>query len=179
MSDYTNLISAGVAAFMAGGFALLGAWINNRSNNFRLDNQLRHESSKLKSNLIISRGEELYFLIIKWKKMVLNTDHQEMFVARGYKTREQVDAESNNDVSVDYDRMETIMSIYFPELMDAFDLARKCRMPAFEMTLGLSGEGLSGSEKVDLILKCQKEFINEMGKLLSKLKFDMSKSINI
>jgi len=179
MSDYTNLISAGIAAFMAGGFTLLGAWMNNKSNNSRLDSQLRHENIKLKSNLIISRGEELYFLIIKWKKMVLHTDHQEMHIARNFKTREQVDAESDNEGSVDYDRMETIMNIYFPDLMDVFNLARGCRMPVVEMSLGLYERELSASEKVELILKCQREFINEMGRLLAKLKSDMSESINI
>ncbi len=58
----TALASAGVGAAVA----LLGVFLTNRSNTARLKIQLEHESRQRNTQLLRSRGEELYELSDKW-----------------------------------------------------------------------------------------------------------------
>lgn len=176
MSDYIGLIQVVCGAFLAGGFALFGAWLNNRSNNIRLSMQLAHETKKAKSNLMIDRGEELYLLMVKWRKMVNSIDSDEMQVVRKFITREQFnERQLSSDRKPDFDRMETLMSIYFPDIMSLFDESRQMRTPINNITFELDGsEKLTESEKVAIILDCGRKFSKKMDEVLTKIKSDLS-----
>lgn len=143
--------------------------------------QLGHETKKAKSNLMIDRGEELYLLMVKWRKMVNSIDSDVMQVVRKFITREQFnERQFSSDRKPDFDRMETLMSIYFPDLISLFDESRKIRTPINNITFDINGsEKLTESEKVAIILDCGRNFSKKMDEVLSKIKSDLSPFVGI
>lgn len=176
MTNYISLIQVVCGAFLAGGFALFGAWLNNRSNNIRLTMQLTHETTKAKSNLMIDRGEELFLLLVKWRKMVNSIDNYELQVVRKIITRAQFNEKTAvSDLKTDFDRMETLMSLYFPNITIMFNEAREIRSPINDIMFDFKNSAnLSENEKCNIILKCSSAFSKKMDEVLSKIKSDLS-----
>lgn len=133
----TAVIAAGSAlssALIAGGFALLGAWLNNRQNFQRQKQIFEHENQKENRKNLTEKGEELYVLLSKWSKNVSIYQLNLMHVANGNLTRNQVnEMVINQKVDYDFDRVGCLLEIYFPELKSAYKNVDKARNRAVKI----------------------------------------------
>lgn len=138
--------------------------------------QLAHETTKAKSNLMIDRGEELFLLLVKWRKMVNSIDNYELQVVRKIITRAQFnEKQAASDLKPDFDRLETLMSLYFPDITTMFDEAREIRSPINEIMFDFNNsDKLSEKDKCNIILECSSQFSKKMDAVLSKIKSDLS-----
>lgn len=126
--------SALSSAFIAGGFALLGAWLNNRQNFQRQKQVFEHESQKESRKHFTDKGEELYILLLKWGQGVSIYQLNLMQVASGILTKDQVnEMVINTKVDYDYNRMKCLLEIYFPELKSMYKNVDEARNKAVEI----------------------------------------------
>lgn len=142
------------SALIAGGFALLGAWLNNKQNNDRLFNQMQHDIGKENRKIFIEKGEELYISINNWSGQA-----QAHFLAEGKFVKGGITKEQMRSLLVDYpihevfSRVETLISLYFPELYEKFNAARGFRSQAYSAIDSYETNRLDNSEASKAIVK--------------------------
>ncbi|HGM5047295.1 hypothetical protein PTR67_10325 [Serratia nevei] len=118
--------SALLAAIIAAGSALWGSWLNNKSSKDQRENQFEVEKWKANRELYIDRSEEVFSLFNKWNANA----HQVMMLhfcrLVGSKSADVVNKEweQYKDGTLQ-PRIDTLISMYFPELIDDFDKITK------------------------------------------------------
>lgn len=125
MADQSVQILTAVLSTLAGGaVALFSVFLTNRSNESRLKAQFDHELRKQKSDLLRSRGEELYELTDSWLKKLFGYYLGISFVMQGKLTFNQcldLQIQEGNKESFDFGRIEMLIDVYFPSTRPAYD----------------------------------------------------------
>ncbi|MBD8161025.1 hypothetical protein IFU23_23345 [Pantoea agglomerans] len=122
----TALIAAGAALFsalIAGGFALLGAWLNNRQNNQSLKLKIEHEKSKESRRVLLEKGEEAFACATNWatsSRSHLSAHNRYMHGLISLKERDAL-IKACADPDTFY-RLHILIPIYFPELHERLSL---------------------------------------------------------
>ncbi|CAK6492584.1 hypothetical protein PANNVG_01638 [Pantoea sp. Nvir] len=125
----TALIAAGAAllsALIAGGFAILGAWLNNRQNHQGLKLQIDHEKSKESRRVLLEKGEEVFACLTRWA----NSSRHHLTAHRRY-MHGRIDENERDALIKEYADPETfyrlhiLIPIYFPELHERLSLCGK------------------------------------------------------
>lgn len=125
-------LAALASALIAGGFALLGAWLNNKQNNERLFNQMQHEIGRENRKIFIEKGEELYVAINAWNGQAQAHFIAELKLVKGEISKQQMRALLEGyPIHESFSRIETLTSLYFPELYDNLLIARDYRAQAY------------------------------------------------
>lgn len=110
----------------SGGFALLGGWLTFRYNRKNIEDQHSLDKWKFNRNILLSKAEELASLISEEKKTLW-----ERFEKYSYHSLKIEDDEPSYVALLNSLKMpgkykvEAIVSIYFPELNEAFLLVVK------------------------------------------------------
>lgn len=122
----TALISAGAAllsALLAGGFALLGAWLNNRQNNQSLKLKIEHEKIKESRGILLEKGEEAFSCATRWANNCREQLTAHMRYMLGSISLEERDAliKACSDTEAFY-RLHVLIPIYFPQLHEMLSL---------------------------------------------------------
>ncbi len=169
----TALIAAGSAllsAIVAGGFAIFASWLNNMQNNARLINQLQHEISKENRRLFIEKGEELYVSVNKWFEHVNAHFLAEDKFAKKEINQEQMRALLKDyPVSESYLRVETLTSLFFPELKEILSAARTARSKAYFVLDTLEKDSINNQKAAELLTKCNVQYDIEVEKYMKAL----------
>lgn len=178
----TALIAAGAAllsALVAGGFALLGAWLNNRQNNERLVNQIQHEISKENRKLFLDKGEELYVSLHSWSKIV-----NAHYIAEHDYILGKIDEQQKRTLLKDYFigdsyvRVETLICLYFPELDEFLNKARTARYSSYSVLDKFSKNPSDVQQTVRLLMDSNVRFdlgIDELQTNLQKILLEQIK----
>lgn len=171
--------SALCSAFIAGGFALLGAWLNNRQNFQRQKQLFDQESQKESRKHLSEKGEELYVLLSKWSKAVSTYQLNLMRIAKGVLTKEQVN-EMTLKLEIDYDpnRMSCLLNIYFPDLVPEFVIVDKARSRAVKIGHAYDHKKITAEACLDGVDEAASLFDQSMEHLLNELTKDIIKKIN-
>ncbi|WP_449567083.1 hypothetical protein [Lelliottia nimipressuralis] len=106
----TNLTSVLVSLISVG----LGFMLNSRASQRQRKSDERRQSKVL----IIQKGEELHQLVSEWAKFVNSHNLLRMSIAEGKITHEQMnDMLDTKTIGRVHDRLDTILRIYFPNLL--------------------------------------------------------------
>ncbi|ENL8725215.1 hypothetical protein AB6I73_000050 [Citrobacter amalonaticus] len=133
----TTLIAAGsalISALIAGTFAILGTWLNNKNNMERLEFQLRSTMASESRKISLEKAEELHSLLTTWS----NTKHAH-YLAEKQLVNGMLSLEGKNNIQMDYPlskifiRLHTLINIYFPELYEELYKARSCIVSSGEI----------------------------------------------
>jgi hypothetical protein len=119
----TIYVAVGTAILTAT-VTLLATYFNNRANTQRLQNQMYHEQTSRRLQLRRERLEELYVSSIKWFLGVDGYFLNYMSVMNGNLTEEQAEELFHKHAlsqKVDYQRLEMIIDLYFPQLKKDFE----------------------------------------------------------
>ncbi|WP_342656833.1 hypothetical protein GKC68_10605 [Pantoea sp. RSPAM1] len=119
----TALITAGaaiVSAVLAATVAFISSWISNKQNTQRTELQFAHEAVKIKKELMIQKGEELFTALDKWLKSCYESNTNFIFSITEGEVHHSEKDESKviNEV---YTRANTLVAIYFPMLEKDFN----------------------------------------------------------
>ncbi|PXW18593.1 hypothetical protein [Pantoea sp. JKS000250] len=118
----TAIIAASAAllsALIAGGFAILNAWLTNNQNNQRLQLQIDHEKVRESKKLFLDKGEELFLCVDKW----ITSGHAHLLTGEKL-LRKQITPEQRLNLlssytdGDNYTRMQTLLTIYFADLIE-------------------------------------------------------------
>jgi len=148
----TALIAAGAAllsALLAGGFALLGAWLNNRQNNQSSKLKIEHEKIKESSRVLLEKGEEAFACATKWSNSSSSTFSVQYRYMRGLISLKERDAlvKAHADPDTFY-RLHILIPIYFPDLHETLSLCGSYLETAHKIANGFDPD-LSDTE-IDL-----------------------------
>lgn len=116
--------SALLSALIAGGFAILNAWLNNVQNNQRLKLQIENEKAKESKKLFLEKGEELYVCVDKW----ITSCHAHLLSGEKI-LRNQLTPEQRHHLlssyrdGENYTRLQTLLTIYFADL---YEFKKEC-----------------------------------------------------
>jgi hypothetical protein len=122
--QYVTMLTALSSAVAGGAVALLSVFLTNRSNTARLKMQLDHESRQRKTELLRSRGEELYELTDKWLNKLAGYYLRRSFVMQGKLTYNQcldLDIQDGKEESVNFGRIGMLIDVYLPATRPAYD----------------------------------------------------------
>jgi hypothetical protein len=100
---------------------LSGVFLTNIANNQRLALQLNHERQTKQKELMREKLEQLYILFKKWDLTVQNVYINYLRAMKGnitYDTLLKIESE-RSDKSVDYNRLEMLIDLYFPNIKPA------------------------------------------------------------
>jgi hypothetical protein len=112
------------------GIAVVVSYLTNRWTSQRLHQQWAHEATKEKSNLLRSRGEELYAFLHHWLNALGNNYLGITSVMQGKLAyNEHLDMVIKSGVSEKFDagRMELIVQAYFPSLRQEYGSVMNAR----------------------------------------------------
>ncbi|MFK3934032.1 hypothetical protein ACI2JB_10590 [Pantoea agglomerans] len=169
----TAVIAGGAAllsALFAGGFALLGAWLNNRQNFQRQKQLFEHETLKENRKHLTEKGEELYVLLSKWSKSVSIYQINLMQIANGMLTKDQVnELVIKRKYDYDADRMLCLLKIYFPELEISYQDVEHARELAVSFGMKYDRSEISAQECIKGVGKAGTLFDAAIKRLLSAL----------
>lgn len=123
------------ASFIAGSFALLGAWLNHIFTNKRYKEEKFHDSVKDNKRLYLDKGEELHSLLTHWGNGAYSNFLCDGSFIAGKLTREQANQlwTDNADPNI-YKRIKTLIDIYFSQLTECFESAREIALKAGDIT---------------------------------------------
>ncbi len=114
MDQYVSLISSLIGVLGTLG----GAWIANLYSEKRFTAQAVLDKSIQNTKLITSKAEDLYLLLTIWQKYVFNYQNYQVSLVKGEITKDQFyDFLSRSSAKDTHDRLDTLLPIYFPELM--------------------------------------------------------------
>ncbi len=132
MNEYITLISTISAAIVAAGATILGVWLNNRSNERRLQATLQHDKELKDKEFLREKLEELHEVFADYINLVVLFADSFTKVIRGELSFHDV---VKTDVSPVYDvlystskearRVILLINLYFPNLQEEFDSIRK------------------------------------------------------
>ncbi|MCP9933381.1 hypothetical protein KBZ08_05585 [Cyanobium sp. Candia 9D4] len=101
-------------AIVTGFFAVLSASLASRASTKQLSLKLRHENERDRLEARRERLEELYSLVTRWAKEMLNFFLPFMSVMKGDLTYNQaLDMSAANRISLESDRLFTLAELYF------------------------------------------------------------------
>lgn len=135
------------ALFTAGG-TLAGVFITNKANNKRLALQLNHEQEIKQKQLIREKLEELYLLFKRWTSI---TDMMYINHARAmkgdidYQTMLDMEVERNNKNTFDFNRIEMLIDLYFPNIKPAYEIVIGTRTKANQFMLSYGNQCQEGN----------------------------------
>lgn len=135
------------ALFTAGG-TLAGVFITNKANNKRLALQLNHEQEIKQKQLIREKLEELYLLFKRWTSI---TDMMYINHARAmkgdidYQTMLEMDVERDNKNTFDFNRIEMLIDLYFPNIKPAYERVIGTCTKANQFMLSYGNQCLEGN----------------------------------
>lgn len=122
MVQYVPLITSFIAVLGALG----GAWVANIFNEKRFQAQARLEKDTQNKKLILGKAEELYLLLTTWDKDVFNYQAFQLAVIKGEFTKAQFHTFlSEFSARSTHDRLDTLLPLYFPELIPAMAELRR------------------------------------------------------
>ena len=101
-------------AVVTGFFTVLSASLASKASTKQLSLKLRHDNERDRLEARRNRLEELYSLVTRWSKEVVNFYVPFMSVMNGQLTyNEALDISSSNRISLDSDRLFTLAELYF------------------------------------------------------------------
>lgn len=167
-----------IASFIAGSFALLGAWLNHVFSNKRYKEQKYHDSAKDNKRLYLDKGEELHSLLTLWGNTAFSNFLGDRGFIAGKLTREQANELLIKDSGLNvYQRIKTLMDIYFSELAECFDSARAVALKAGDITDSFSRGDLSSLEAFQEHESCTSEFLPLLTKIQNELQLILLKQL--
>lgn len=136
----TAMIAAGAAllsALIAGGFALLGAWLNNRQNYQSLKLKIEHEKNRENRGVLLEKGEEAFSCATRWASSSRSyfTAHMRYMIGNiGSKERDSL-LKACADEEAFY-RLHVLIPIYFPQLHKDLNLCGSHLQKANQIAYG-------------------------------------------
>lgn len=122
MAQFLPLITSLIAVLGALG----GTWVANIFNEKRFKAQAKLEKETQNKKLILEKAEELYLLITTWDKDVFNYQAYQLSVIKGELTKAQFHTFlSELSARETHDRLDTLLPLYFPELMEIMKELRR------------------------------------------------------
>jgi len=173
----TALIAAGAAllsALIAGSFALLGAWLNNRQNNQSLKLKIEHEKSKQSREVLLEKGEEAFSCATSWANSTrahLTAHMRYMLGNINLKDRDAL-IKACVDTETFY-RLHVLIPIYFPKLHEDLSQCGKCLQKANQIANGFDPD--LSDVKIDLI--ALKEARNRFRESIAIFKMKLQKEL--
>lgn len=169
----TALIAAGsalISALIAGGFALLGAWLNNRQNNQSLKLKINHEKSKESRGVLLEKGEEAFSCATKWA----NSSREQLSAHRQYMigriSLDERDARINACADPDtFYRLHILVPIYFPELHESLNLCTDYMTRAISIANGFHPDLSDLEHELKVISESGKRFRENVALIKIKL----------
>ncbi|WP_413730814.1 hypothetical protein [Sodalis sp. RH22] len=114
-----------LTAFLGALFTFMITYFSNKWSDKRFDKQLSYEKDKENKKLLLEKGEQLDVLISIWSKSIFSYQMCQMKVMRGNLTSEgMMESLKLQNPKNDHDRMESLLHIYFPELLSHLDKAK-------------------------------------------------------
>lgn len=118
----TALITAGAAilsAVLAATVAFISSWINNKQNMQRTELQFAQDAIKIKRELMVEKGEELFTALDKWLKHCYESNANFIFSITEDEAF-RMEKDDSKEVNRVYTRANTLVAIYFPMLEKEF-----------------------------------------------------------
>ncbi|PPC64149.1 hypothetical protein C1Y41_05795 [Pantoea sp. ICBG 1758] len=153
--------------------ALIACWMANSAAEARMNKQLEIERQKDWHQVRISKAEEVYASLLKYKNFVFNTHMDWIALASGEQTLESIIQNIKNRPENDADMMMARLGVYFPKLLPDFKQAKEINKPANQCYFLLSeGKDIDDDKRKEMlrtIFHVDEEFCAAMDGLLVKL----------
>lgn len=178
----TALIAAGSAllsALLAGGFAILGAWLNNRQNYQGLKLKLEHEKIKENRAILLEKGEEAFTCATKWATSSRGRIIAYRRYMLGYITLGERDLvlEKNQDPDSFY-RLHIIIPIYFPELHKRLNICGKHLEDAIRVGANFHPDLSDERQDVKEINEHFKKFSGALASIKGRLQKELASKVS-
>ncbi len=162
--DFNTILMTLLSAASGGAVALISVFLTNRSNTKRLKMQFDHESIQRKTELLRSRGEELYELTEKWRNAFFGYYLRRSGVMQGKLTYNQcldMDIKDGKEASsYNFSRIEMLVDVYFPDARPAYDkmMASRAELNKVELAYRRAYEDgdIDGTHFLTPYIQCQK-----------------------
>jgi hypothetical protein len=152
---------------------LAGVFITNKANNQRLVLQLDHDREIKQKQLMREKLEELYLLFKEWHlniEMIYINYTSSMKGDIDYKTLLDIEVERGNKNTLDFNRIEMLIDLYFPNIKPTYAMVIAARTKAnyFMLVYGNQCQegNTDGKKFVDPFLKAQDKFSQEAERVI-------------
>jgi len=178
----TALIAAGSAllsALIAGGFAILGAWLNNKQNHQGLKLKIEHEKSKESRAVLLEKGEEAFACATRWA----NSSRAHMSAHRRYMlglidlSERDALIKAYADPDTFY-RLHILIPIYFPELHERLGLCGSYLEKANKIANGFDPDLSDTEVDLKLLSDARKRFRENLALIKIKLQKELASKVS-
>ncbi|WP_336715150.1 hypothetical protein [Pantoea ananatis] len=147
------------ASVLAGAFAILGAWVNNIFSNQRNEQQHKYDLAKGNKRLYLDKGEELHSLLTKWGNTAYaNFVVDSSFIAGKLSKKQHLEVLNDKFDPEIYNRIHTLIEIYFGEISEDFLKARRVALDAIDIIQKFESGNLNSSDAFELYQNCTNNF---------------------
>ena len=152
---------------------LSGVFITNKANNKRLALQLNHEQEIKQKQLMREKLEELYLLFKRWTFIIDMTYINHARAMKGdidYQTMLDMEVERDNKNTFDFNRIEMLIDLYYPNIKPAYEGLIETRTKANQFMLAYGNQcqegNTDGKKFLAPFLDAQNKFSQEAEKVI-------------
>lgn len=128
-----SALTALVSAIITATITLIGVWLNNRSNTYRLKLQLEDSRLTKRDEILRDRLEELYLLSEKWVNALSSNYYPYFSVMKGemsYNQALDMTIEQCKNNTCDFNKINMLIDLYFHDIKLHYDEVCEARSKA-------------------------------------------------
>jgi len=160
--------------------ALSGVFIANKFNERRFLAQVSYEQDKASRALLLSKAEDLHLHILRWSKALYGYQFHQISFAQGNISQEAVynHLESMNSKD-DHDKVETLLNLYFVELVPHMKSIRNSLSKANEIYSSCQKVSRPQEKLVLSLFECSEELECLFNLILEDLRKTVRKLVHL